>query len=141
MSMRLFGLLAAGGIALALAAPLSAQEHGDHGGNGGHEGHGMAPAPTTGSWSYNDRANPRIHTRNRWEVIPAPGSANTFLATSDMSLTERCAALHGATSVIVDRALRAACGAPGAHDRSVSGEPMDQQPPHDMDHGGHDQDH
>lgn len=133
--MKLIGIVAAGGIAFVLAAPLSAQEH------GGHEGHVMAPAPTTGSWSYNDRANPRIHTRDRWEVIPAPGSANAFLATTDMSLAERCDALHGASSVIVDRAMRAACGAPATRDTSVLGKAMDQQPAHDMDHGEHRHEH
>ena len=114
--------LAAGGAAFA-AEP-------DQDAHAGHDMAAMAPAISDGAWSYRDRDNPRMDMQRRWRMVPSPDNASLFLSSAGMTRGERCAALGGAHHVMVDRALRAACGEPSAP-------PMASGAAHDMDHGAH----
>ncbi len=133
MPRKLLGVIALAGVGVALVAPSLAQEH------GGHEGHVMSAAPTTGSWSYIERDNPRIHTRERWQMLAEPGTTNTYVSAKDLSRDERCEAIRAAESVAYDRATRTFCGAPaqGAgmrHDESERRTDLDQGEEHRHDH-------
>jgi len=84
----------------------------------GHEGHNMDPhaghrmgAPVTdGPWSYSSRKNPEPYTRNRWEMLPAPGNPMMFVSQQNLSPEERCKIVRESRAQIADRATQAACG-------------------------------
>lgn len=115
--------VAALALATFFASPAPAQDHSGHGGHAGHgasppappagghdghAGHGAAAPAARGSWAYTGRDLPPRHLRNRWEMVPADGSG-AFVAAGKLPPVERCKALLGSATLMVDRATREAC--------------------------------
>lgn len=75
-----------------------------------HAGHNMGGPVKDGPWSYTSRKNPAPFTRDRWEMVPAPGEPMMFVVRDPLSVEERCRIARENRGQIVDRATRAACG-------------------------------
>jgi hypothetical protein len=135
MTWKPYSALSLVGLLVSLAAGSAAfAAEPDDDAHAGHDMAAMAPAVSDGAWSYHDRNNPRMHARRRWQMVPSPGNAGLFVSSAEMTLGERCVAFEGAHHVMVDRALRAACGDPSA-------QPAESDTDRDMDHGAHGQQH
>lgn len=68
--------------------------------------------PGEASWSYEGRDNPQPRADDRWEMVPGEGSG-AFISAPGLGAGERCAAILSNPGVMVDRATRGACAAPG----------------------------